>query len=1403
MMEGKSRSLICVATVLLLFPLVPMAHIERASSTMDVGVVNIDVTRYDVIGGDYFTENTGQWDERVRFALRGSHGTTYFTRNSIVHDLRCDGGGCVVRLSFGDACPFGPEGIDEVGFGSNYFLGNDPDGWVVGARSFREVLYEDVWPGADVRYYLVKGQLKYDVILDERAATSTIRFRIEGQSEILCGVDRFEIRTSAGPSLLDSGLIAFYEDGERVAVSFKVIDDVTYGFEVEKEPGRRMIIDPLLYVTALGGSSQDLPTDFERDEDGELYFYGMAFSYDFPNTTGAYDHIPEGNGYSVFDLYVTKMDRDSSDIIFSTFIGGWTCEISDDMDVDEKEDIYLTGFTYGWEFPTTPGAFQRTMNGASSLIFVTKLAANGSALVYSTFVGGRTINMGSAIVARNGNACVGGHSLAYDFPTHMGPMGGVHGYAVYFELDHNGSNMVDYISIDGYLGEWFTDMVLDNNGDVILGGYTASPMIPVTPHSVQLRGTALVNSIIAKYKPGERRFEFVSEFGADMDTYIKGVEVDQSNNIYFTGYSRTSGSQPYPVVPGCLNTGKNHSVDMFISKIDPNGTRLLASATLGGTYSEAGGGIDIDANGNVYVAGEATDLFPAPGLTKWTSNGVQDAIVLKLDPGLTEVLNLSTIGGSGIDRAFWCRLDDNDRTLIGGQKSSADFPVSNKFNLSDTYGAFIAFMRIESKPSEPTDPSAEEGDGFVELGWSPPIDDGNSMITNYSIYRGRDPGNMTLLSILNDTLSFVDEEAGYGIFHYYSISAINSHGEGPKSLVVSNLSTTLPAPPRDLKVVVDIGVITVTFEPPSFDGGSQVIKYSVYRDGEAICEIEDGPIEFSDLWIDLGVRYEYRATSWNKNGESVLSAPVVVRSKTFSSPPINLTCRQGLGLIDLRWEEPLDNGELDIKSYIVMRGTDPSVKEAICINRFDEVSYRDWNVRPGVRYYYEVLAMTSIGRSDPSEEVSIVAVDGPSSPVGLTASPGPGSVLLQWSFPEQVEGLEVLGANIYEGASVGRMTLLAFSEGMYTSYVHSDLKDDRAHHYSVTTVSNWGESAWSTIVSQRPSLAPSPPTRVTAVPDVGSVRVEWRPPSSNGNLPLIEYLVFKRPFRGVNEVVARTGGSVQGYVDTDVERGVVYTYSIRSVNALGESRTSEETTASGLFYPDPPTNLSVLPEGRGLTLRWDPPIYEGGTPVNTYIIHRGDEKGGTYIVERSSDEELSYYDGSVQGGIAYNYFILCSNDAGTSSQSMSVTSSLPTVPSEPTELKASLMGDYVVMGWEAPLSDGGSPILHYNLYRRDGNESPSLLSTIKGTKRIFVDNNISVGSTYVYFVTAVGKAGEGQASEEAMIELMVGPDEKGNDTFVLLYMVFLSVTIAVLAVILLVRRVGRHGVRTIERSEEE
>jgi hypothetical protein len=322
---------------------------------------------------------------------------------------------------------------------------------------------------------------------------------------------------------------------------------------------------------------------------------------------------------------VAKLSADGSQLIYSTYFGGTGGQRGLSIAVDGPGNAYVTGYTNSTDFPTA-NALQNAFAGGNADAFVFKVNASGSALIYSTYLGGGNDrpDMGTAIAAdAEGNAYVTGFTNSPDFPT-------------------------------------------------------ARPMQP-------FRGPT--DAFVTKISPDGSALIYSTHLGGGADDEAMGIAVDAAGSAYVTGHTE---SPDFPTTPGAFSTGCAaidaklpvgdicSGGDAFVSKLSPDGSSLVYSTYLNGSRFEVGRSIAVDAAGNAYVTGftSSPDFPTVDPVQKRFGGGDYDAFVIKLNPSGSALSYASYLGGRGEDGGYGIAVDGAGNAYVTGITNSPDFPAT-------------------------------------------------------------------------------------------------------------------------------------------------------------------------------------------------------------------------------------------------------------------------------------------------------------------------------------------------------------------------------------------------------------------------------------------------------------------------------------------------------------------------------------------------------------------------------------------------------------------------------------------------------------------------------------------------------------------------------------------------------
>lgn len=760
-------------------------------------------------GSDEITDpislNLGQWDDDISYMGDTSFGHIAFSESSIYLDIsgpENEGAGCVLKLTFPLSNVVSPEGEDLLEYRSNYFLGNDPDQWYSSVPSFGKVVYRDLWEGIDLEYSIIDGNPKYQFTVQPGSDPDLVRIRVDGMEHLM--VDDTSVRMETGPgiSLIDSDLVVFHtDDREIIDGSFREIDENTFGFDLgDYDHDRSITIDPLLYSTFLGGSSTDQANDIAVTSNGEAYVTGTTYSSDFPLTSGVY-YTSKAN----YDVIVTRFNQGGTDVDFSTYIGGSSSDYGNEIAIDDFGYPYVTGYTSSSNFPQTASSSDLKYKSGDDT-FVFKLNPQGTVLVYSCVVGGLSTDFAYAIqIDGSGNAYVAGETYSSGFPlsndAYQSYIAGRYDAFVYV-LNPSGSDLSFSTYFGGSNYDQAIDLRVDRHGNIYFVGDTTSTDLPTTDGSYNKVSNGGNDLFAVKLNMTHKTLDFCTFIGGSSSDYAYGMTMNSHGDTFITGYTSSSD---FPLSDDAFDRSMNGGYSAYVLGLDNVGKKLRFSTYLGGSSYDYGYDIEIDSSGSPYIVGYTSSSdFPkkSSGSYDWSHNGGDDGFFVKFNQNASDLFHASFVGSTSTDQITGLDLLDDISVYVTGRTSSPDFPtMTGSYDTIHNGGddAFVFAFEVVHIPGPPRKLVGIEGDGWVDLTWSPSLFDGNSEIEAYRIYRSTSTSGGAKIGEVNpDVFTFNDTAKENGQTYYYFVRAINSIGVSPDSNRIKIEDTILPRLVQDL-----------------------------------------------------------------------------------------------------------------------------------------------------------------------------------------------------------------------------------------------------------------------------------------------------------------------------------------------------------------------------------------------------------------------------------------------------------------------------------------------------------------------------------------------------------------------------------------------------------------------------
>ena len=684
-----------------------------------------------------FEKNQGQTQAPVKFLSRGRGYSAFLTSDGMVLSLRAakatkppiasstaaaKSRPAIATLQFklvGAAKNPAVVGEGQQPGKVNYFIGNDPKKWRTNVATYARVRYRNVYPGIDLVYYGNHRQIEYDFAVAPGADPSRIQFEIKGAKNVgLDGNGDLILNTGTGELHFQSPTIYQESNGARIPVKggYVMQDSNHVGFQLAAvDASKTTVIDPVLvYSTYLGGSGDDTPMGISVDGNGSVYVAGYTDSSDFPLAT--LGSLPSGSTH----VFVAKFDPTGSNLIYADYLGGSNQDYGYALTLDSANEVYVTGSTMSSDFPVV-NAYNATYPGSFNA-FLTRISADGSSLLYSTYFGGNGSDTPASIaIDSSSDALVAGNTSSTNFPVspsayqpsvspNGGGVWGNYGFVTKFSPDGSqliystylgGSSNVAYNC--GGTPCWpsptsaITGLALDSSGNAYVAGNTNTYDFPTTSGAYITTDSTQNNGIVG----------FVSKFNASgtpqystyfyessgIYTTISAIAADSLGSAYITGLAFSDGTFPLTSTTICDPSVYAEACSYaFVTKFDSAGATLAYSTFLGPNNYASPTAIALDANNDAYIlATSSSNTFGlVNGIEAYTSGN--DALIAEIDPAAASQLFATFLGGSSDENSSSMALDSSGNIYVTGNTDSTDYPVTQGAFQTILGGATDAFI---------------------------------------------------------------------------------------------------------------------------------------------------------------------------------------------------------------------------------------------------------------------------------------------------------------------------------------------------------------------------------------------------------------------------------------------------------------------------------------------------------------------------------------------------------------------------------------------------------------------------------------------------------------------------------------------------------------------------------------
>ncbi len=779
-----------------------------------------------------FIENKGQWSSEVKFMAQVNGMNVWITDKGMVYDIYSTNvrASSVFERENKVTQPYlrtsqvismelvGTKKSAMIATGQqscyrSYFIGNNRDAWYANVPSFTKVTVPEVYNGIDAVYSFQDNKPRYDFIIHPGANPNDINLRFQGANSIHVNEGRgIQLSTGVG-EIVHSNMYAYQQiNGKEISVEcvFELHGDVVE-FAVGKYDNTKiLVIDPLVYSTYLGGAGIDEVNCVKLDVAGNIVAAGVTDSPNFPTVIGFQKSVGGRDGF------VTKYEKGTMKLLFSTYFGGSSDDAVNALAIDKNSTIYITGETASDNLPVTPASWKLNYAGGSD-VFVTHLDAFGASILYSTYIGGSKNERAVGIcVDEAGIATICGETNSSNFPTsganaHQSILAGQYdGFIT--KLRSSGTGIV----FSTYFGGGGNDRVNAVDCDpagvyVYIGGETnggfadAFPPLSssISPYNNKFNDGNFYDGFVGKMSSAglfaEYDKHFLTYLGDSKNDKVLSLVLLSSGDIAVGGETEGGlGTKGFPVSNG--NTQSSGGTDCFISKFNQIGSALVGSFMFGGAGDEGVSALAFSSNtSELFAAGTTkSSNFPlAIGGSnqqpeKTVLSGVNDGFLARLSSSIDRLSYSTYFGGSNEDVIKAVTATPRGDVVFAGYTLSSDLSIVNgeyRQEFGGNRDGFVSKIAFGSLAlAAPNGGNVFCPDGIASIEWSKY--DGLAVNENIDIYISADSGkawNVLARNVSGAKYQWkipADQPSGalYKIRIYHPASDISDESDGTFSI---------------------------------------------------------------------------------------------------------------------------------------------------------------------------------------------------------------------------------------------------------------------------------------------------------------------------------------------------------------------------------------------------------------------------------------------------------------------------------------------------------------------------------------------------------------------------------------------------------------------------------------------
>lgn len=634
-----------------------------------------------------FVENNGFSKDTWKFVLRTPKSSVYFYENYfVIQTFQQNGNGITyenIPIYFeNSSATIESQKTNHLEV-KTYRFHSDTNSSI--SSHFESIIYRNISKNVDCRFFVFNNTLRFDFVVKDKSVNSISLYTSDGNF--------FFLEQSKVSLITSSNNKHFLQDISLVYPKSQVIKPtvssnkqrLSFALPVQTDFA---IIDPTFsFASFLGGSSSEYIYDVKILDNNRLYAVGYTTSLDFPTTPGVYKTTTTSA-----DVFVYAVDLNTNQLLFSTFIGGTNSEIGYGIDI-ASNTIIICGQTNSLNFPVTAGAFSSTFNGGNQDGFITGLSINGSALQFSTFVGGSDSDVLSKIAVNSqGSIFACGMSRSTNFPLGSSPAQFVKGNSndgVIVSLSPTAFSLFGGTFLGGNNEDKITNLSISSNNDIVVVGTTSSTNFPLQQPMYPTYNGGLSDAFITRYNQNLSSVLFSTYFGGKNDDLGNAISFDTQNNIIIGG---TTNSTNIPIVNEIYKNNRGGN-DVFLAKILPN--RMLDFSTyLGGINDDNLEDLAVNSFGNIYITGFTnSNDFPLSKDAPFVENkGSGDMFISKLYRSGQSILYSTYYGDIFQDVSTSLSINSSGTVALGGYTQSSTLQTLNAIDSTFNGGFFDAYL---------------------------------------------------------------------------------------------------------------------------------------------------------------------------------------------------------------------------------------------------------------------------------------------------------------------------------------------------------------------------------------------------------------------------------------------------------------------------------------------------------------------------------------------------------------------------------------------------------------------------------------------------------------------------------------------------------------------------------------